>query len=84
MIPACCAPVFEYPCTRTYLLTCERLIREVRQSGRSTVEVAAAEAFLKETLRPIQIEHKESARLSAAEYDEFRRHLAHHITALGR
>ena len=67
-----------------YLLTCERLIREGRQSGRSAAEVAAAETFLKETLRPIQLEHKESARLSAAEYDEFRRHLARHITALSR
>jgi hypothetical protein len=48
------------------------------------VEVAAVEAFLKETLRPIQVEHKESARLTAAEYDEFRRRLARHITALSR
>ena len=67
-----------------YLLTCERLIREVRQGRLSAAEVAAAEAFLKETLRSIRIEDKESARLSAAEYDEFRRHLARHITALSR
>ncbi|MCY2994695.1 MAG: hypothetical protein NTY19_43560 [Planctomycetota bacterium] len=67
-----------------HLLTCERLICEVRQSGQSAAEVAAAETFLQETLRPIQIEHKESARLSAAEYDEFRSRLAGHITALSR
>ena len=67
-----------------YLLTCERLIREGRQSGRSAAEVAAAETFLKETLRPIQLEHKECARLSAGEYDTFRRHLARHIAALSR
>ena len=67
-----------------YLLTCERLIRDARRSGRSTAEADAAEVFLQETLRPIQIDHKESARLSAGQYDEFRRRLARHVADLSR
>ena len=67
-----------------YLLTCERLIRDARQSGQPTAPADVAEVFLKETLRPIQIDRKESARLSASQYDEFRRHLARHIADLSR
>jgi lysophospholipase L1-like esterase len=67
-----------------YLLTCERLVREARRGGKAVPEAGAAAAFLAETLRPIAIERKESARLSAAGYDDFRRRLAAHIAALGK
>jgi hypothetical protein len=67
-----------------YLLTCERLIQQARASGRGASEADAAEAFLKATLQPVAIEDKETARLSANGYDEFRHRLAEHITALSK
>lgn len=67
-----------------YLLTCERLIRAARELGKAAKEADAAEAFMKATLKPIAIEDKDSARLSASQYDEFRHTLAEHIAALSK
>jgi hypothetical protein len=65
-----------------YLLTCQRLLREARQSGKAAKEADAAEAFIKATLAPVAVEDKETARLSPRGYDEFRHELARHIVAL--
>jgi len=67
-----------------YLLTCERLIRRAREAGKAAKEAEAAEAFLRATLKPIAVEDHDSARLSPAQYDEFRHALAEHIAALRR
>jgi len=67
-----------------YLLTCERLIRDARKTGKAAREADAAEAFMTATLEPVAIEHKHSARLSASQYDEFRHTLAERIAALSK
>jgi hypothetical protein len=67
-----------------YLLTCERLVRQARASGKVGKEVDAAEAFLKAVLSTVMVEDKESAKLSPRAYDEFRRALARHIALLTR
>jgi hypothetical protein len=67
-----------------YLLTCSRLVEKARRLGRGAAAADAAAAFLAETLRPIAIDDKDSARLSPRGYDEFRRVLAGHIMALNR
>ena len=66
-----------------YLLTCTRLIEKARRMGKGAA-ADAAQAFLAETLRPIAIDDKSTARLGPREYDVFRRELANHITALQR
>jgi hypothetical protein len=65
-----------------YLATCERLVKKARAAGKAAKEADAAEAFLKETLKAVDIEDRESAKLAPAQYDEFRRALARHIAAL--
>jgi hypothetical protein len=73
-----------------YLLTCQRLIRQARRLGKGaghpgTGSAAdAAQAYLDETMRPIVIDDKETARLRPRQYDEFRSRLAAHIAALQR
>ena len=67
-----------------YLLTCQRLIEKARRVPGGAAAAAAAQAFLAQTLRPIVIEDKNSARLLGRQYDEFRNALAGHITALTR
>ncbi|MGA2066337.1 MAG: glycoside hydrolase domain-containing protein [Thermoguttaceae bacterium] len=67
-----------------YLLTCSRLIQKAHRLGKGAAAAAAAQAFLEETLRPIAIDDKETARLSPRQYDEFRAALAGHIVALNR
>jgi hypothetical protein len=64
-----------------YLITCLRLVQKARRLGKGA---AAAQAFLEQTLRPIAIDDKETARLSPRQYDEFRGALAGHIAALNR
>ena len=67
-----------------YLLTCSRLVEKTRRLGRGGAAADAAAAFLAETLRPIAIDDKDSARLSPRGYDEFRCALAGHIMDLSR
>ena len=65
-----------------YLATCEKLAKKARAAGKAAKEADAAEAFLKETLKGVALDDRESAKLSPAAYDEFRRTLAKHIAAL--
>jgi hypothetical protein len=67
-----------------YLLTCLRLVQKARRLGKGAAAADAAHAFLGETLRPIAIDDKETARLLPRQYDEFRSALAGHIAALNR
>jgi hypothetical protein len=67
-----------------YLLTCSRLIQKARRSGKAAAAADTAEAFLTATLRPIVIDDKDTAQLSARQYDEFRSALTGHIAALNR
>ena len=65
-----------------YLLTCERLIAKARKAGKTGADVDAAEAFMKETFKPVAIENKDSAKLTGQQYDEFRHRLADLILKL--
>jgi hypothetical protein len=65
-----------------YLAMCERLIKKARTEGKAAKEADAAEAYMKETLKAIDIEKRQTAKLTPAGYDEFRHALAGHITAL--
>jgi hypothetical protein len=67
-----------------YLGTCWRLVEKARRLGKGAAAADAAHAFLEETLRPIAIDDKETARLAPRQYDEFRSALAGHIAALNR
>ena len=66
-----------------YLAMCDRLIRKARGAGRGPVPQAdAAEAYMKQTLKVIDIDKRDTAKLTAPQYDEFRHTLAGHIAAL--
>jgi hypothetical protein len=65
-----------------YLATCRRLIKQARAAGKAAQEADAAEAFMTETLKPISLDDRQTARLTGAKYVEFRRALATHILAL--
>ena len=67
-----------------YLRTCARLVRQARTAKKGIREAAAADAYLKETLAPIELSHKQTARLTPEGYREFKRKLATHIMALNR
>jgi hypothetical protein len=67
-----------------YLRTCSRLIQQARRLGKGAAAADAAQAFLEETLRPIAIDDKETARLAPRQYDQFRTALAGHVAALNR
>ncbi|MFB3892630.1 MAG: glycoside hydrolase domain-containing protein [Phycisphaerae bacterium] len=67
-----------------YLLTCERLIKKAREARKAAAEADAAEAYMKETLKAVTIEDKNSAHLTGPQYDEFRRTIAGHIIALNK
>ena len=65
-----------------YLEMLDRLIREVRAEGKAPAEAAAAEAYIKATLVPIDLEKRETANLKPEEFDTFKRTLARHIITL--
>ena len=65
-----------------YLVTCERLINKAKTSGKAAAQAAAASAYLAQTLKSVELENRETARLSPAAYDQFRADLAGHIAAL--
>ena len=65
-----------------YLVTCERLINKAKSSGKAAAQATAASAYLAQTLKSIDLEDRETARLSPAAYDQFRTNLAGHIVAL--
>lgn len=65
-----------------YLLTCERLINKAKSSGKAAAEASAASAYMAQTLKSIELENRETARLSPAAYDQFRTDMAGHIIAL--
>lgn len=65
-----------------YLVTCQRLIKQARAAGKAAKEADAAEAYMAQTLKPILLDDRKTARLTPAEYDGFRRTLAGHILAL--
>ena len=65
-----------------YLATCERLVKKAQASGKAAAQAAAASAYLAQTLKSIDLEDRETARLSPAAYDQFRADLAGHIAAL--
>jgi hypothetical protein len=67
-----------------YLRTCEWLIRHARAANKGAQEIKAAEAFMKETLSPIKLSHKETARLTPEGYDDFKQRMSGHIMALRR
>jgi hypothetical protein len=65
-----------------YLLTCERLIAKAKKAGKTGPEVDAAETYMKETLKPVTLDDKDSAKLTGQQYDEFRHRLAELIIGL--
>ena len=65
-----------------YLLTCERLVKAARAAGKAVKQADAAAAYMAETLKPVQLADKATARLTPAGYDQFKRTRAAHITAL--
>jgi hypothetical protein len=67
-----------------YLATCDRLVRKARAEGRAAREAEAAARHLAETLAPVEIDRRETARLPPDACDAFREALAGHIDALGR
>jgi len=67
-----------------YLLTCERLIKKARAERRALGRADAAAATMARTLARVSVSDKETARLTPAGYDRFRRELAGHIIALRR
>jgi hypothetical protein len=67
-----------------YLEMCGRLIKKARDAGKAKAEADAAEAYMKGTLKDIDIEKKETAKLTPQQYDEFRHALTGHIAALSK
>ena len=66
-----------------YLEMLDGLIRKAGANNfRGTAEAIAAKTWLDKTLAPIQLEHKESANLTPAEYRAFKHECAMHIIAL--
>ena len=65
-----------------YLLTCENLIKKARAEKKAQAEADAAEAYMKETLKPIDLENSATAQMTPPQYDTFRQTLARHIEAL--
>lgn len=65
-----------------YLVTCERLINKAKSSGKAAAEAAAASAYMAQTLKGVDLENRETAKLSPAAYDQFRTDMAGHIAAL--
>jgi hypothetical protein len=61
---------------------CDRLIKKARAENKAAKEADAAEAYMKETLKAIDIENRQTAKLTPPQYDEFRHALAGHIAAL--
>jgi hypothetical protein len=65
-----------------YLSTCRRLVKQARAGGKAAKEADAAEAFMAETLKPISLDDRQTARLTPSKCEEFRRILTTHILAL--
>lgn len=65
-----------------YLAMCDRLIKKARSENKAAAEADAAEAFMKANLKDIDIDNNKTAKLTPAQYDEFRHTLAGHVTAL--
>jgi hypothetical protein len=65
-----------------YLAMCDRLIKKAKARNLAAKEAAAAEAFLAETLKGIDVEKSHTADLTPEKWDEFKSTLAGHIAAL--
>ena len=65
-----------------YLEMCDRLIKQARAANKAVREAGAADTYLEETLKGIDLENRASAKLTPQGYDEFRHVLAGHIVAL--
>jgi hypothetical protein len=65
-----------------YLATCSRLIQDARAKNVANAQADAAEAYLRETLKPIDLFDRKTAELSPEGFDQFRHRLAQRITAL--
>ena len=64
----------------------DKRIKAARDLGKSRAGPAAdaAEAYMKETRRKIDLFKRETARLSPEQYDQFKATVAQHIAALGK
>jgi len=67
-----------------YLEMLDRLIAKARAAGRAKADADAAEAYIKETLAPIDLTHRASANLKPQQYDDFKTQLARHIITLNK
>ena len=65
-----------------YLKTLQARIDAARKDGKHAAEADAAEKFLQETLKPINLDHEDSGALKPEQWVEFRAELAKHLTAL--
>ena len=67
-----------------YLAQCERLIKKARAAGKASTEADAADAFMKETQKGIDVDKRESSNLTPEQFDAFRHTLGLHIAALSK
>jgi hypothetical protein len=65
-----------------YLSTLERLIKKARADKKAATEADAAEAYLTETTKSINLDDHSSGNLSPEQFDEFKRSMARQIAAL--
>jgi len=65
-----------------YLEMLDRLVKAARAAGKAKAEADAAEAYLNQTLAPVDLEKRETANLKPEEFDVFKRTLAQHVIAL--
>jgi hypothetical protein len=67
-----------------YLATLDHLIKKAQTAGKAQAEAAAAAAFIKDNLKGIDIDDRATAKLTGAEFDQFRKTVAGHIVALAK
>jgi hypothetical protein len=70
-----------------YLATLDHLIKKAQTAGtpgKGQAEAAAAEAFMKQDLKGIDIDDRSTAKMTGAEFDQFRKTTAGHIAALAK
>ena len=65
-----------------YLSTLERLIKKARTENKAKAEADAAESYMTETLKPIELEKHDTANLTPVQFVEFKHTLAGHLDRL--
>jgi hypothetical protein len=67
-----------------YMSTLERLIKKARTDKKATAEADAADAYLSEQVKSIDLDNHQSGNLTPEQFDEFKRTMAGHIATLAK